>query len=73
MENINYGAPTDAARLRDLLARAGLSQRGAAAELDINERTMRNYCAAAAKVPRVVFLALERLVEVRAQVEDKGK
>ena len=55
---------TEADQVRELLEKAGLSQRGAARELDINERTMRAYCAAT-KVPKVVFLALERLVDIR--------
>ena len=42
------------------LARAGLTQRGAARALEINERTVRRY-AAGTPVPRVVWLALERL------------
>lgn len=52
---------TDADRLRDLLEAAGLSQRGAARELGIDERTMRRYVAGDAAVPRVIFLAVERL------------
>ena len=49
-----------AADFRAALARAGLTQRGAARALEINERTVRRY-AAGATVPRVVWLALERL------------
>ena len=45
-------------QLRDLLERAGLSQRGAARKLHIDERTMRRYCAGELPVPRVVELAL---------------
>lgn len=52
-------------RVRRLLDAAGLSQRAAAAELEINERTMRRYCSAGAPVPRVVVLALERLRDMR--------
>lgn len=54
---------TDAARLRELLAAGGYSQRGAARELGISERMMRYYCAGEQPVPRVVMLALEHLVE----------
>ena len=42
------------------LARARLTQRGAARALEINERTVRRY-AAGTPVPRVVWLALEKL------------
>lgn len=49
-----------AACFRVFLARAGLTQRGAARALEINERTVRRY-AAGTPVPRVVWLALERL------------
>ena len=53
--NEHHLTPT---QLRGLLARAGLSQRAAARELHINERTMRRYCAGQLPVPRVVELAL---------------
>ena len=42
------------------LARAGLTQRGAALALGINERTVRRY-AAGEPVPTVVWLALKAL------------
>ena len=42
------------------LARAGLTQRGAARALGINERTVRRY-AAGNRIPLVVWLALEAL------------
>ena len=42
------------------LARAGLTQRGAARVLGINERTVRRY-AAGEPVPTVVWLALKAL------------
>ena len=45
-------------QLGRLLDRAGFSQRGAAKALEINERTMRKYCAGDAKVPKTVELAL---------------
>lgn len=56
---------TDATIVRQLIATLGLSQRAAARELDLNERTMRRYCAAGEPVPRVVMLALERLVDMK--------
>jgi transcriptional regulator with XRE-family HTH domain len=49
---------TDADRLRDLLNRAGLSQRAAARLLDVEERTMRQWCAGQGKPPASVFRAL---------------
>ena len=52
----------DADRIRDLLARLGLSQRAAARELGITDRTMRRYCAGY-PVPRVVMMALAQLAQ----------
>lgn len=46
------------AQLKRALAKAGLSQRGAAKSLDINERTMRRYIAGEQPVPRVVEYAI---------------
>lgn len=51
--------------IRALLAQLDISQRAAARELEIGERTMRTYCAAGTTVPRVVFLALERLIDMK--------
>jgi len=65
-----YSVPSHSRRLRDLLVRAGLSQRAAAAELGIGERTMRHYCAGDEPVPRVVMLALERLVDMQRELEN---
>jgi len=47
-----------ALQLRRLLDRAGLSQRGAAKALDINERTMRKYVSSDSPIPKTVELAL---------------
>ena len=63
------GEKTAADRVRELLAQAGMGQRQAARELDINERAMRGYCAGD-KVPRYVILALERLVQIRESLTD---
>ena len=52
---------TDADRLRATLAALGLSQRGAARDLGLDERTVRRYCAGELVVPRVVWLALAGL------------
>ena len=50
-----------ALQLQRLLDRAGLSQRGAAKALEINERTMRKYAAGDAPIPKTVELALRWL------------
>jgi plasmid maintenance system antidote protein VapI len=52
-----------ALQLQRLLDRAGLSQRGAAKVLEINERTMRKYCSGDAKIPKTVELALYYLTQ----------
>jgi len=67
--NIDQDLPpidsTDADRLRGLLERAGLSQRAAAKVLNIEERTMRDWCAGKGKPPASVFRALSpRLTHV---------
>jgi transcriptional regulator with XRE-family HTH domain len=49
---------TDADRLRTLLKLGGLSQRAAAKLLNIEERTMRQWCAGQGKPPPSVFRAL---------------
>jgi hypothetical protein len=51
----------NARQLQTLLAKSGYSQRRAAREIDINERTMRKYVAGDAPIPRTVALSLERL------------
>jgi helix-turn-helix protein len=68
MAEVRYDKPSPAAQVRELIARAGLSQRGAAKELEISERMMRYYCAGEQHVPRMVILALERLVDLQRQV-----
>jgi hypothetical protein len=67
----SYAAPTDATKVRDLLARLGMGQREAARELEISERSIRYYCNGE-KVPRVVMLALERLVDLQRRVGGKS-
>ena len=57
--------PTDADHIRQQLSIAGLSQRAAARELGIDERTMRHYCAGNQPVPPVVSLALRHLAAIR--------
>ena len=56
---------------------AGLSQRGAARELGIDERTMRKYCSGDLPVPRTIILALRYLALIHGNEEiidriDKG-
>jgi hypothetical protein len=45
-------------QLQRLLDSAGLSQRGAAKEIEINERTMRKYIAGEAEIPKTVEYAV---------------
>jgi transcriptional regulator with XRE-family HTH domain len=49
---------TDADRLRALLKLANLSQRAAARLLDVEERTMRQWCAGQGRPPESIFRAL---------------
>lgn len=49
-------------QLQRLLDLAGLTQRGAAKELDINERTMRKYVAGDASIPRAIEYALRWII-----------
>ena len=66
-------APDIRSRLqfRLALARAGLTQRGAARALGINERTVRRY-AAGEPVPKLVWIALHALgMEVEKALETR--
>jgi hypothetical protein len=56
---------SDADLLRAYLEDAGLSQRAAARELAIDERTMRRYCAGDQKVPPTVFLSIKHLGTIK--------
>jgi predicted DNA-binding protein (UPF0251 family) len=51
-------------QLQRLLDSAGLSQRGAARELQVSERQMRRYVAGDAEVPRVIEYALRWLIHI---------
>lgn len=51
-----------AAQLKRALRDAGLSQRGAAKAIDINERHMRRYIAGEAEIPRTVEYALRWVI-----------
>jgi transcriptional regulator with XRE-family HTH domain len=57
--NSTQESPTDAARLRRLISAAGLSQRAAARELGIDERTMRYWCAGEHSPPAMAYRALD--------------
>lgn len=59
-------------QLQKLLDRAGLSQRGAAKALGINERTMRKYVAGDAEIPRVVELAVICLSQHKSAGNQRG-
>jgi hypothetical protein len=56
---------TPSEHVQALLDRAGLTQRAAAEELDIDERTMRRYVSGEADVPRTIIMALNLLVMTR--------
>lgn len=58
-------------QLQKLLDRAGMSQRGAAKALGINERTMRKYVAGDAEIPQVVELAMRYLIESNDRLRGK--
>jgi DNA-binding XRE family transcriptional regulator len=45
-------------QLQKLLDRAGMSQRGMAKTIEINERTMRKYIAGESKIPKTVEFAI---------------
>jgi plasmid maintenance system antidote protein VapI len=51
-----------AAQLQKLLDRAGLSQRGAAKAIGINERTMRKYIAGEHYIPLSIEFALRWVI-----------
>ena len=55
----------EATRLRVLIEASGLSQRGVSARLGISDRDMRYWCAGKYRPPNMVFLALERLIQLK--------
>lgn len=65
LPDASFHRPGDTDYLRELLANALLTQRGAARLLGIEERTMRNYCAGKSVAPYPVQYALEMLVAAR--------
>lgn len=66
-DELDYSKPTDADRVRELLKKLGMSQADGARTLEISERSMRYYCAGE-PVPKVVMLAMERLVDLQRRV-----
>lgn len=54
---------TDADKIREAITRLGTTQRGLAAMLEVDERTMRRYCAGEYPVPAIVWLAIEALLK----------
>jgi hypothetical protein len=62
---MNPTSSADAARVRELLRKAGLSPGAAARALEIDELAMRGYCTGGHPVPRHVMLAIEHLVDLR--------
>lgn len=69
--NVSYSQPSPADRIRELINRTGLSQRAAAQELEVDDRTLRYWCSGKKPVPRMAFLAFERLIEMRRTITDK--
>lgn len=59
-----------ALQLQRLLDRAGLSQRGAAKAIGINERTMRKYIAGESETPLTVEYALRWVIHCSANVPE---
>jgi hypothetical protein len=57
--------PTDADILRQYLQEAGYSQRAAARELRIDDRTMRRYLSGDQAVPPTVFLSIRHLAMMK--------
>lgn len=59
----------DADRLRELIGAAGLSQRAAARELGVDERTMRYWCSGDQTPPTMAFRGLDPFVRHRESLE----
>jgi DNA-binding transcriptional regulator YiaG len=69
----SFSDPSEPPRIRDLLQRAGLSQREAARKFGLHERTVRYWCEENGKIrpPKMAIVALERLAELRRRVSPK--
>ena len=70
---VDYRNPPPAQQVRELLARAGLSQRQGARELGVDERTMRYWCSGeeGRGPPALAILALEQLVNKVRELHDE--
>jgi hypothetical protein len=64
-EGASTSAPSDTDLIRQQLEALGLSQREAARQLGLDDRSMRYYCAGKLRVPPGVFLALRQIAEIR--------
>ena len=64
---------TEADKLRASLEDLGLSQREAARVLEVQEGIFRGWCMGKAKVPNVVWLALEALTLRRANEDSRDQ
>jgi DNA-binding transcriptional regulator YiaG len=53
--------------VRELLAKAGISQREAARRLGVQDRTVRHWCAGTAKIPYTAQYTLECLAKEKSQ------
>lgn len=64
-----FDPPNDeqAAKLRQLIADGGYTQRGAARELEISERMMRYWCSGEYPVPKYIIYAMTHLVNCPPQ------
>lgn len=65
---VSYSDPSPADRIRELINRTGLSQRGVARELEVDDRTLRYWCSGEKPIPKMAFLALERLVQLQREI-----
>ena len=62
------GVTTTADTIRELIRKAGLSQREAANEIGVTQRTFRDWCVGKSEPPRAVMMALE-LLAIKAQTK----
>lgn len=68
LDAVTGSTASDADRLRAWLTEHRRTQRGLARELDVDERTVRYWCSGQQPVPRVVWLALERLASDKSAI-----
>ena len=69
-KSVDYGNPSPAQKVRWLMDRAGLDIPAAARAFEVDEKTVRDWCAGAAAPPRMATLALER--PAQHEVRDTG-